>query len=445
VFLALVGAVLAVIVSVPPSERTDRVNSGPPPVRINRGGGGFLPAPDDAIPGDPFPPASLPIDRSGPTCTAMSEQEAATIASAERSGRGGSAVAAQPIAGSLLLYSLGNASRGEPIDATLLSATPVLGTAFVVTSGTVASSGTAPRPSAGVLQARSYTALERYEPSTGTMTAIVAFDNCTSLIVAPPSADRNDGHLWMIAGAGDPNGGSVLEVDPDAKRVLWADADVGHSSTSIIDGGTQVLLVREAPEGSDAVNLDSSTHAIIGNVSFGVIQPLSILGDELWALSGLDAGSRALVALDPRSGDVLRSFDVGAVGSIGSSDVHVSQDRVLIRERGAIVRRDPSSFAELSRLDLVTPDAMVHFGPDDVWIHVPPRDEPSAAPTVDVELRHHRASTGELLSTQRYPAPAVAVLSVDAGGFWYERLGRGSDDDDIEALSSEMIFRLEGT
>ena len=154
----------------------------------------------------------------------------------------------------------------------------------------------------------------------------------------------------------------VLEV---AAGTVWAALEFGHG----------FIWASEAPDDASATTLLRIDPATGTATRFALPSPgipeessIAVTDDAVWAIipPSVAGGPWRLVGLDPLSGDVLRTLEVGtdsvaAVrGGFGSL--------WLTKPNGMLARIDPVSGNVLAQIELPLSSTFLAIGPDAVWV-----------------------------------------------------------------------------
>lgn len=155
---------------------------------------------------------------------------------------------------------------------------------------------------------------------------------------------------------------SVFEV---AAGTVWAALEFGHG----------FIWASEAPDDADATTLLRIDPATGAATRFGLPSPgipeessIAVTEDAVWAIIPPQgaSGSWTLVGVDPTSGAVLRTLDVGtdALAAVrgGFGSLWVS------RPTGMLARIDPVSGDLLAEIELAASSTFLAIGPDAVWV-----------------------------------------------------------------------------
>ena len=154
----------------------------------------------------------------------------------------------------------------------------------------------------------------------------------------------------------------VFEVEAGA---VWAGLEFGHG----------FVWSSEAPDGAEATTLLRIDPATGAATRFAVPSPgipeessIAVTADAVWAIippQGADARWK-LVGLDPASGAMIRTLDVGtdALAAVrgGFGSLWVT------RPTGMLARIDPVSGDILAEIELPSSSTFLSVGPDAVWI-----------------------------------------------------------------------------
>ncbi len=146
------------------------------------------------------------------------------------------------------------------------------------------------------------------------------------------------GSLWAI----DDATGEVLRLDP-SRRAVSAEIPVGDGPADIVFAGTRAWVINHRDRG--LVRIDTSTNRAtrLTTVPGDAPERLALLDGSLWVTGrGTD-----LVRLDPQSGDVRATVEIGA----GGIDVVASAGALWVPARAAAAdRRGLPTMAALRRV-----------------------------------------------------------------------------------------------
>ena len=131
-------------------------------------------------------------------------------------------------------------------------------------------------------------------------------------IQIPASAAYN---VWIGGGAvwvADDQGAAVLRVSPSANRVV-ARVPVGDGPADMVFRGTQAWVITHRDNTVFRIDMASNVATRLGRVGDGTAaaaERLALLGDGLW----ITGRGVSLVEMDPASGAIRRTVDIGGTG-----------------------------------------------------------------------------------------------------------------------------------
>jgi DNA-binding beta-propeller fold protein YncE len=160
-------------------------------------------------------------------------------------------------------------------------------------------------------------------------------------------------NIWIGGGAvwvADDQGAAILRVSPSADKVV-ARIRVGDGPADMVFRGSQAWVVTHRD--NTIFRIDTTTNAptrlgIVGG-SDAAAERLALLGDALW----ITGRGVSLVEVDPATGAVRRTVDVGGTGI----DVVAAAGALWVPVRSAAV--DRTGFPTMTAVRRVAPDGRV--------------------------------------------------------------------------------------
>jgi YVTN family beta-propeller protein len=178
---------------------------------------------------------------------------------------------------------------------------------------------------------------------------------------SPSSVAIDEGAVW-VANSGD---GTVSRIDPKTRKVVKT---IGVGAPVIdVAAGHGAVWTANGSDGSVS-EIDPKTNAVVRSIDLR--GPDELTPDETHAIAiGVGAlwvatGSRHIVRIDPDSGRVVATIDVGSQ----PADVDVTDDAVWTATSGErVVRIEPRTNAAVAEAAVSFP-VSVAAGPDAVWV-----------------------------------------------------------------------------
>jgi len=160
-------------------------------------------------------------------------------------------------------------------------------------------------------------------------------------------------NIWIGAGAvwvADDQGAAILRVSPSSDKVV-ARISVGDGPADMVFRGSQAWVVTHRDNTVFRIDATSNAPMRIGSVpgSDAAAERLALLGDALW----ITGRGVSLVEMDPATGAVRRTVDVGGTGI----DVVTAAGSLWVPVRNAVV--DRSGFPTMTAVRRVAIDGTV--------------------------------------------------------------------------------------
>jgi DNA-binding beta-propeller fold protein YncE len=161
-------------------------------------------------------------------------------------------------------------------------------------------------------------------------------------------------NIWIGGGAvwvADDQGSSVLRVSPSKNEVV-AHVSVGDGPADLAFSGAEAWVVTHRDDTLFRIDLATNRATKLGTLAAGgnaAVERLALLDGSLWA-TGRGAG---LIEIDPASGAIRRSVDIGGTGI----DVVASARALWVPVRTAAV--DQRGFPTMTAVRRVTADGTV--------------------------------------------------------------------------------------
>ena len=148
------------------------------------------------------------------------------------------------------------------------------------------------------------------------------------------------GSVWTV----DDSTGTVVRIDPRRNRVS-ARIPVGDGPSDLAFSGTTVYVINHRDRGLVRIDAESGQAARVAEIAGDTPERLALLGGRLWITGrGTD-----LLEVDPASGAVLRTVEIGASGV----DVVAAAGALWVPVRTAAA--DPRGFPTIGRVVRVDP------------------------------------------------------------------------------------------
>lgn len=215
--------------------------------------------------------------------------------------------------------------------------------------------------------------------------------------------------------------GGLSLIDPSDNRVS-ANASVGPAATRAMRTATSVWVTNQTDD--LIVRFDPATNAVAAVLPFLSPDGIDKDGDTIVVASGSGEVSR----LDPNTGDVLQSVEVGGTPTA----VFSHEDHGLwaaVAETGELVEIDRETFEIAQRVIVGAGPVAITAGPTNLW--VTNQDEGTVAKVDPV--------AGEVLLTVRVgDSPTESVVA--EGFVWVTTTGDGSLVQ-VEAGSGDLVTR----
>jgi glutamine cyclotransferase len=160
-------------------------------------------------------------------------------------------------------------------------------------------------------------------------------------------------NIWIGAGAvwvADDQGAAILRVSPSSDKVV-ARISVGDGPADMVFRGSQAWVVTHRDNAVFRIDATSNAPMRIGSVpgSDAAAERLALLGDALW----ITGRGVSLVEMDPATGAVRRTVDVGGTGI----DVVTAAGSLWVPVRTTVV--DRSGFPTMTAVRRVAIDGTV--------------------------------------------------------------------------------------